>query len=328
MIGVRRSQRPERARRHEFEATAARAVVETERVLEGPAISRASVNRPSGSRRHRAKSKPRVESRRQRGDRRGSARATARGESARRCPRATSSVEREKRPVQALEGDRAERPEVRPRIDAVWPKRACSGLMCRRACRGPHRPVSWALRGRRTSRCRSRRSSPISSSPSRCGCMFSGLRSRCTMPLRMARARPRATCEMMLHGGLGVELLHALEAGGEVLAQQPLHGDEGNPFPEIVIEDPDDVRALELRDGARLEREARGVHGLARRLHGQGELHPRARRTSSVRWLASHTVPMLPRPSSWTSWKRLAMMLPGVGFYLDALLRIRAGGRR
>ena len=64
----------------------------------------------------------------------------------------------------------------------------------------------------------------------------------------------------------------ALDAGAEILALQPLHRDEGHPVVDVVVEDANDVRAVEVRDGARLEREASGVIGVAHRL-ARHELH-------------------------------------------------------
>ncbi len=73
-------------------------------------------------------------------------------------------------------------------------------------------------------------------------------------------------------GGRHVEPLDAMEAHPQVFADEPLHRDEGNAVPEVVVEDADDVRTLDLRDRARLEREARRVDWLASRLGGH-EFH-------------------------------------------------------
>ena len=141
------------------------------------------------------------------------------------------------------------------------------------ACvRRPARPSNLAM-PKSTSLATSPRSpcaSPLP--PSLARKMFSGLRSRCTIPEAWARERPSATCATMRWVVAASSRPRRVQPRRQVLADQELHRNERNAVPEIVVEHPDDVRALELGDGARLEREARGVVRLARGLGGH-ELH-------------------------------------------------------
>ena len=179
------------------------------------------------------------------------------------------AVERES-PGQALERDGAERPEVGAQVDRVGALRLLGAHVRRR-------PEDLAHLGASARPARELRDAEIDELRDLV-VVLAGEEDVLGLQIAVddshgVRAR-EASRDLSddTEGGGDVELADELEARRQVFADEPLHRDERNALPEVVVEDADDMRALDLRDRPRFEREAGSVACLARGL-GAHELH-------------------------------------------------------